>query len=67
VCHVDVFSKYGMMHSWEEDVKFQFGNTSEEDEFFVSVPGVPDNDETDVECGHHTMQWYILALNLTIG
>jgi hypothetical protein len=48
-----------MMRSWEEAVKFQFGNTSEEEEFFVSVPGVPDNDETDVESGHHMMQWCV--------
>ncbi|KAF8243757.1 actin-like ATPase domain-containing protein [Wilcoxina mikolae CBS 423.85] len=50
-------SKNGMMRSWEEAVKFQFGNTAEGEEFFVSVPGIPDNDETEVESGHHMMQW----------
>jgi len=57
-----------MMRSWEEAIKFQFGNTSEEEEFFVSVPGVPDNEETDVESGHHMMQWYVyFALNPIVG
>ncbi|KAF8247380.1 actin-like ATPase domain-containing protein [Wilcoxina mikolae CBS 423.85] len=51
-------SKYEMMRTWEEKVKFTFGNSedAEDDGYEVNVPGVPDNDETNVEDGFHSMQ-----------
>jgi hypothetical protein len=47
-----------MMRTWEEKVKFTFGGNAdtEDDGYDVYVPGVPDNDETNVEEGFHTMQ-----------
>ena len=50
------------MQSWEESVKFSFGNTNEDDEFFVSVPGLPDDDDSNINDSYHTMGRYIYRL-----
>lgn len=47
-------SRNEMMRTWEEKVKFRFGNSS--GTYEVSVPGVPNNEETAVEDGFHTME-----------
>jgi hypothetical protein len=49
-----------MMRTWEEKIKFTFGSNTEleDDGYEVNVPGIPDNDETNVEDGFHTMQKY---------
>jgi len=47
------------MRTWEEKVKFRFGNVDfddEEDGWEVSVQGVPDDDETNVYDNFHTMK-----------
>ncbi|KAF8536961.1 hypothetical protein BDD12DRAFT_848723 [Trichophaea hybrida] len=48
--------KHVMMQSWEENVKFRFDYGSAEDEYYVNVPGIRDNEEASVEDGCHTMQ-----------
>ena len=46
-----------MMRTWEERVKFKFGNSwGSESEYEVSVPGIHDNDKANVEDGYHTIQ-----------
>jgi hypothetical protein len=53
-----------MMKSWEETIKFTFGNSiNAEEEYFVAVPGIPDNEEANVEDGFHTMQKQVLILS----
>lgn len=47
------------MRTWEEKVKFKFGNSTGRDCYEVSVHGVPDNDETNVEDGFHTMETFV--------
>ncbi|KAF8244868.1 hypothetical protein K440DRAFT_646743 [Wilcoxina mikolae CBS 423.85] len=49
-------SKHMMMKSWEETVKFTFGNLDAEHEYYVNVPGIRDNEEANVQDGCHTMQ-----------
>ncbi|KAF8245037.1 actin-like ATPase domain-containing protein [Wilcoxina mikolae CBS 423.85] len=49
-------SKHEMMRTWEEKVKFTFGNTTDPEAVYeVNVPGVPDNDDTNIEDGFHFM------------
>jgi len=49
-----------MMRTWEEKVKFMFGNTTDtEGVYEVYVPGVPDDDTTNVEDGFHFMKRYV--------
>jgi hypothetical protein len=50
-----------MIQAWEESVKFTFGNTSE-DEYFVNVPGLHDDEDCNIEDGCHTMERYNLSL-----
>jgi hypothetical protein len=47
-----------MMQSWEE-VKSSFGSRSDE-EHFVRMPGIYDDEECKVEDGYHVMKKYIL-------
>lgn len=47
-------SKAAMMRTWEERVKFKFGNTSADLE--VNLPGVPDNPAKNIEENFHTME-----------
>ncbi|KAF8245501.1 actin-like ATPase domain-containing protein [Wilcoxina mikolae CBS 423.85] len=49
-------SKHVMMQSWEESVKFAFGNMTEEDEYYVNVPGMRDDEDNNIEDGCHTME-----------
>lgn len=49
------------MRTWEEKVKFRFGNVDfddEEDGWEVSVGGMPDNAAKNVYDGFHTMKKY---------
>jgi hypothetical protein len=45
-----------MMRTWEEKVKFRFGSCHEEQEYEVSVFGIPDNDQANVHDGFHIIQ-----------
>ena len=49
-----------MMRTWEEKVKFKFGNAISEDALEVTVAGVADNPAHNVEDGFHSMEAYIL-------
>jgi hypothetical protein len=44
-----------MFQTWEEDVKFKFGNKTGLD-YEVTVPGVPDDEDNNVEGGFYTMK-----------
>jgi hypothetical protein len=45
------------MHTWEENVKFMFGNITDMEEIYeVNVPGIPDNVAIDVEDSFHSMR-----------
>lgn len=46
--------KAEMMRTWEEKVKYKFGNSSDYD-YDISVMGIPDDDDTNVEDGFHTI------------
>lgn len=49
-------SKTEMMRTWEAKVKFIYGHADSEDDYFeVTVPGVPDCEDTGVEDGFYTM------------
>jgi hypothetical protein len=51
-----------MMRTWEEKVKFRFGNVDfddEEDGWEVSVGRVPDNTAKKVYDGFHTMNKFV--------
>lgn len=50
-------SRTAMEKSWEEQVKFKFGTPAQNRStiFEVVVPGVPDDDDLDIEEGFHTM------------
>jgi hypothetical protein len=50
-----------MTQAWEESVKFTFGHTSE-DEYYVNVPGLRDDEDCNIEDGCHTMERYNLPL-----
>jgi len=51
-----------MMRTWEEKIKFKFGNNTNVDDFElvegfeVNVPGVPDDLKKNLEDGFHTME-----------
>lgn len=47
-------SKATMMRTWEEGVKFKFGNAGTR-EFELSVHGIPDDEDKNIEEGFHTM------------
>lgn len=51
-------SRIKMMKSWEQNVKFLFGNTVGIEGFEVSVPGVGDDEDKNIEDGFHTMQGF---------
>jgi hypothetical protein len=44
-----------MLRTWEEKVKFKFGSKTDLD-FEVTVPGIPDDEENNVEGGFYTMK-----------
>ncbi|KAF8249243.1 actin-like ATPase domain-containing protein [Wilcoxina mikolae CBS 423.85] len=44
-----------MFRTWEEKVKFKFGSKTDLD-FEVTVPGIPDDEENNVEGGFYTMK-----------
>jgi hypothetical protein len=45
------------MKSWEETVKFPFsGSVDNADEYFVSVPGIRDNEDVNIEYGCYTIE-----------
>ena len=44
-----------MMRSWEEQVKFKFGSEASDTEFDVSVHGVADSVQNQVDDGFHSM------------
>ena len=48
-------SKAEMMRTWEEKVKFKFGCGDNDDLLEVTVPGVPDDPDLDIEDGFHCM------------
>ncbi|KAF8242419.1 actin-like ATPase domain-containing protein [Wilcoxina mikolae CBS 423.85] len=48
-------SKKQMILSWEDNVKFKFGNEASE-EYEVSLPGVPDDPYKKIEDDFHTIQ-----------
>ena len=48
-----------MMRTWEEKVKFKFGNAIGEDALEVTVPGVADNPALNITEGFHSMKAYI--------
>ena len=54
--------KNEMMKSWEEKIKFKFGNNTNlydfelVEGFEVNVPGVPDDHRKNLEDGFHTME-----------
>ena len=48
-----------MMRTWEEKVKFKFGNAISEDALEVTVPGVADNPALNIADGFHSMKAYI--------
>jgi hypothetical protein len=58
-----------MMRTWEEKVKFRFGNVDfdddddEEDGWEVSVQGVRDDKETNVYDNFHTMKKYATCIH----
>ena len=47
-----------MLRTWEEKVKFKFGNVTNLEGCEVNVPGIPDNPAKDIEDGFHTMAQY---------
>jgi hypothetical protein len=57
-------SKIEMMNSWVQKVKFMFGNTTGLEGFEVHVLGVKDNPEKNVEDCFHTMEMWVLGVNL---
>jgi len=53
------------MRTWEEKVKFRFGNVDfddEEDGWEVSIGGVLDNAATNVYDGFHTMNKFVTLI-----
>ena len=54
------------MQSWEESVKFSFGNKNEDDEFLVSVPGIQDDEDSNINESYHTMERYIFLYKVLI-
>jgi hypothetical protein len=58
-------SRNEMMRTWEEKIKFKFGNNTEVEDFEfvegfeVNVNGVPDDHKKHVEDGFHTMEVYV--------
>jgi len=52
-----------MMQSWQEHIKFRFGNNTNDEYYDVCVPGAPDNEDTNVEDGSHSMTTYARLLS----
>ncbi|KAI5856586.1 hypothetical protein BZA05DRAFT_204555 [Tricharina praecox] len=50
-------SRAAMMRSWEETVKFKFGNEAPFSNYDINVPGVADNEELKIGEGWHNMQY----------
>jgi hypothetical protein len=44
-----------MFRTWEEKVKYKFGNTNNHEGFEITVAGVPDDESKNVEDGFHTI------------
>jgi len=44
------------MQTWEDNVKFKFGNNVSGEEYEVSVHGVPDNKDKKIEDDYHIIQ-----------
>ncbi|KAF8542987.1 hypothetical protein BDD12DRAFT_727596 [Trichophaea hybrida] len=49
-------SKKQMMQSWEDNVKFKFGNNLSGEDYEVSVHGVPNNKGKNIEDDYHIIQ-----------
>ena len=48
-----------MFRTWEEKVKFRFGNNTNLEGCEVNVPGIPDNRAKNIEDCFHTMAQYV--------
>jgi hypothetical protein len=51
-----------MMKSWEETIKCEFGKNMNGGDEYVSVPGIRDNPDANVEDSAHAMERYVLSL-----
>jgi hypothetical protein len=52
-----------MMNSWEQKVKFMFGNTTGLEGFEVHLLGVKDNPRKNIEDCFHTMEMYFSGVS----
>ena len=49
-----------MMRTWEEKVKFKYGvRRAGDDDFEITVAGVPDDEANGVEDGFHTIPSFV--------
>ena len=49
-----------MMRTWEEKVKFKYGvRRAGDDDFDITVAGVPDDEHNGVEDGFHTIPSFV--------
>ncbi|KAF8243917.1 hypothetical protein K440DRAFT_611241 [Wilcoxina mikolae CBS 423.85] len=48
-------SRNEMFRTWEEKVKYKFGNINNHEGFEITVAGVPDDESKNVEDGFHTI------------
>jgi hypothetical protein len=49
------FFRNEMFRTWEEKVKYKFGNSNSHEGFEITVAGVPDDESKNVEDGFHTI------------
>lgn len=47
-----------MLRTWEEKIKFKFGNVTNLEGCEVNVPGIPDDPDKNIEDCFHTMAQY---------
>jgi len=52
-----------MFRTWEEKVKFRFGNNTNLEGCEVNVPGIRDNPKKNIEDCFHTMAQYVTSQN----
>ena len=48
-----------MFRTWEEKIKFRFGNNTNFEDLEVNVPGIADNPEKNIEDCFHTMAQHV--------